>query len=212
MYYQCLFMYCVGVVDADEEFKKVLKRIEEKKNEIAKQHHTAHQMVRKFHSGVQSSLDTRCQALKQRLQKHRREDQQIVNRLEIELNTKIEVCKEQQQKLKQLLSEPNFDMNTIKAIKETKHTLSEIKDSLEDIQQEIDDFALSKKSNNLLANAEINDVELLVDELMSHLKFEEYFSPSTVSMSSDTFSFDNISLPSLHSALPTQPDDNEEET
>ena len=57
-------------------------------------------------------------------------------------------------------------MNTIKAIKETKHTLSEIKDGLEDIQQEIDDFALSKKSNNLLANAEINDVELLVDELM----------------------------------------------
>ena len=162
-------------------------------------------MVRKFHSSVQTSLDTRCQALKQRLQKHGREDQQIVDKLEKELNTKVEVCKEQQQKLKQLLSEPNFDMNTIKAIKETKHTLSEIKNSLEDIQQEIDDFALSKKSNNLLANAEINDVQLLVDELMSHLKFEEYFSPSTTSMSSDAFSFDNISVPSL------QTDDNDKE-
>ena len=58
----------------------------------------------------------------------------------------------------------------------------------------------------------LNDVQLLVDELMSHLKFEECFSPSTTSMSSDAFSFDNISVaPSLHSALPTQPDDNEEE-
>lgn len=32
-------------------------------------------------------------------------------------------CKEQQKKLKQLLSEPNFDMNTTKVIKETEQSV-----------------------------------------------------------------------------------------
>ena len=173
-------------IDADKEIKIALEEIKDKKTSVSKNHMAAHQEVRQFYADLQESLESHSNGLKQELQKNSRKDKQKIEQLQKDLKLKIDESEQQKEKLERLQKKP-MDVQVLTQIKDVKKSIDNIRHQLQEIQEDIDNFALAKTTVSI-TNVELNDASLFIDDLTSYLKLEE----QTISKFSISESWDNI--------------------
>lgn len=178
---------CAGdrILNVREEAQKALSELDDRKCEISQAHFTVHQSVNKFVTEIQLNLDSNKERLKKEFRGYCQKDEERERKIKKELENKKKICDEQKIKLQKILSKSDFDMTAVDEVTSIKRIIETVQDQIEQIQSEVDDIEQIMSSATLV-QAELNNAEFLVEELMGHLKIEDIYVNRSTSITSIT--------------------------
>lgn len=149
------------------------------KGDILEAHLTSHQCLNQFAKQVHEKLESHSQSIKKEFQKKEDNDKAKEIKLSKELEEKQKLCEKLKIKLKELLSQPQFGMSEVYEIERVRKIMEGIQEQIKQIEADIDDFQQSKLSFSLM-NAEMDNVEHVIDVIMNHLKTDDVYANTSI--------------------------------